>query len=390
MAIKYKSVNVGLVFMAFLLSAGCMVVPGAHIDSSVGAKSNEVGLLDKILGEPFDEVDDLSGKITTHLITPSLLSNLRSVEPSAQINVELQKKMDSYSYVIGVGDVLNIIVWDHPELTIPAGQFRSAGESGSVVHHDGTIFYPYIGSLKVAGVTVGEARKMIASSLARFIESPQVEVSVAAFLSQRAFVTGAVTSPLAVPITNVPTTLIDALNASGGLSSDADWRSVTLTSVTELGTRKRNLDLYALYQMGDMSQNLLLTHNDIIHVPRNDALKVFVMGDVIKPQTQRIDRNGLSLAEAINNVGGINEMTSDASGIFVLRASDEADMVADVFQLDASQAGMLILSTQFELKPLDIVYVTSAPVARWNKVISSILPTINSAYFANRILNASE
>ena len=388
MSIKCNFFSIGLVLMVLQLSSGCMVVPGAHIDSSVGTKSNEVGLLDKILGEPFDELDDLSGKITAHRITPSLLNGLRSVAPSAQINLELQEEMNNYNYVIGVGDVLNIVVWDHPELTIPAGQFRSAGESGSVVHHDGTIFYPYIGSVKVAGVSVGAARKMIAVSLARFIESPQVEVSVAAFLSQRAFVTGAVRIPSAIPITNVPTTLIDALNASGGLSSDADWRSVTLTSVTDLGTLKRNLDLYALYQKGDMSQNLMLTHNDIVHVPRNDALKVFVMGDVIKPQTQRIDRNGLSLAEAINNVGGINEMTSDASGIFVLRASIHAEKIADVFQLDASKAGMLILSTQFELKPLDIVYVTSAPVARWNKVISSILPTVSSVYSASRIPNA--
>lgn len=386
MAFKYKSFSFGLVFIVFL-SSGCMVVPGAHVDSSVGSSSKEIGLLDKILGEPFNEVDDLSGKVVTHLITPSLLNDLRSDVPSAQINDELQQQINNYSYVIGVGDVLNIVVWDHPELTIPAGQFRSAGESGSVVHHDGTIFYPYIGSVKVAGTTVGNARKMLASSLAKYIESPQVEVSVAAFRSQRAFVTGAVVVPSVIPITNVPTTLIDALNASGGLSSDADWRSVVLTSLTDSGSIKRNLDMYALYQMGDMSQNLMLAHNDIIHVPRNDALKVFVMGDVIKPQTQRIDRNGLSLAEAINDVGGINEMTSDASGIFVLRASNQADKMVDIFQLDASKAGMLILSTQFELKPLDIVYVTSAPVARWNKIISSILPTINSVYFADRVGN---
>lgn len=385
MVIKFRSVGIGFVSVTYLLLAGCMVVPGAHIDSSVAAKSQEIGLLDKILGSPSDDLADLSGKIATHLITPSLLSDLRSVEPSAQINVELQKQMNNYSYVIGIGDVLNIVVWDHPELTIPAGQFRSAGESGSVVHHDGSIFYPYVGSVKVAGITVGNAREIISERLSRFIESPQVEVSVAAFRSQRAFVTGAVINPSVIPITNIPMTLIDALNASGGLSSDADWRSVVLTSVTDSGFLKRNLDLYALYQMGDMSQNLMLAHNDIIHVPRNDALKVFVMGDVIRPQTQRIERNGLSLAEAINNVGGINEMTSDARGIFVLRATKQVDKVVDVYQLDASKAGMLILSTQFELKPLDIVYVTSAPVARWNKVISSILPTINSVYFADRV-----
>jgi polysaccharide export outer membrane protein len=119
-------------------------------------------------------------------------------------------------------------------------------------------------------------------------------------------------------------------------------------------------------------------------VPRNDALKVFVMGDVVKSETQRIDRSGLTLAEALNNVGGINEKSADAAGIFVLRASREPGRVVDVFQLDASVGTMLVLSTQFELKPMDIVYVTSAPMSRWNKVISQLLPTINGLYLAEK------
>jgi polysaccharide export outer membrane protein len=93
--------------------------------------------------------------------------------------------------------------------------------------------------------------------------------------------------------------LLDALNACGGMSPDADWRSVVLTTETNNGAEKEVLDLYALYQQGDMSQNRLLGSNDIVHVPRNDALKVFVMGDVVKADTQRIDRSSLILAELI-------------------------------------------------------------------------------------------
>jgi len=322
-------------------------------------------------------------------ITPNLIVDMQSDQAliEAKTHADLQQQISHYSYRVGVGDVLNITVWDHPELTIPAGQFRSAGETGNVVHPDGTIFYPYVGKVHVDGKHVTQIRELITKDLGQYIEAPQIDVSVAAYRSQRVFVSGAVMQPSTVPITNVPLTLLDALNACGGMSPDADWRSVVLTTETGTGTAKEVLDLYALYQRGDMTQNRLLKAKDILHVPRNDGLKVFVMGDVIKAETQRIDRSGLTLAEALNNSGGINEATANASGIFVLRASDKAEKLVDIFQLDASVGSLLVLSTQFALEPMDIVYVTSAPMARWNKVVAQLIPTIRGLYEIDRTIN---
>lgn len=358
--------------VAGLAISGCVLVPGAHISGDSGW----------VRGSQSETVDLIP-------ITQKLIQELHSDSDqiASDSNTALQDQMDGYSYHVGIGDVLNITVWDHPELTIPAGQFRSAGETGSVVHPDGTIFYPYVGKISVVGKHVMEIRSLITKDLGRYIEQPQVDVSVAAYRSQRVFVSGAVVAPSTVPVTNVPMTLLDALNACGGMAPDADWRSVTLTSNRAGETVKETLDLYALYQEGDMSQNRLLRANDVLHVPRNDALKVFVMGDVIKAETQRIDRNGLTLAEALNNVGGINETSANASGIFVLRANDRASKIVDIYQLDASMGPMLILSTQFRLQPMDIVYVTSAPIARWNRVVSQLTSSINAIYQIDRLQN---
>ncbi|MDC0661797.1 polysaccharide export protein [Marinobacter sp. SS21] len=362
---------IAALLLTFFVS-GCTVFPGGHIPSAGSSWFSDAEY------EPVD-VEDL---VEIYPVTPQVLAELLSQpEVSPSLNGKLEQALAEYDYVVNRGDILNITVWDHPELTIPQGSDRSPSEAGNWVHSDGSIFYPYVGKVEVAGLKVTEIRDILRERLAEYIQDPQVDVTVAAFRSKRVYVTGEVKQPGTQPITNVPLTLIEAVSRAGGLTELADWTDVTLTR----NEQTRSFSLRELYQNGNTQQNILLLPDDIVHVARNDAAKVFILGEVEKPQTLSFGRSDITLAEALAESGGFVEATANASGVFVLRKAPEGtDKIANVYQLDAGNATALVLADQFKLKPRDIVYVTAAPIARWNRLISQLLPTAQAIYFFAR------
>lgn len=271
-------------------------------------------------------------------------------------------------YKLGPGDIISIIVWDHPELTIPAGSFRTAEQAGTVVAEDGTIFFPYAGVVHVQGKTTSEVRKLLSVKLAKYIEQVQLDVRMVAFRSQQVYVVGEVAKPGIQQVTDIPMTVIEAVNRAGGFTPEADYSRVLLTrrGATYL------VDIQAMYDYGATAQNALLENGDIINVADRSFNKIFVLGEVVRPGSQVMNKKRSTLAEALSDAGYINQTTSDPRWIYVMRGDTDTP---ELFHLDSRLPDAMLLADRFPLRPRDVIYVDAAAVVRWQRVIANILPT---------------
>ena len=347
-----------VVLFLTLALAGCSLSPGMLMDDPRLSKASHV---------PPPDVPDVDIiEVTTEVIRQQSTGYVNSVRRGSNRGFSTSKR--NYHYHIGPGDVLSITVWEHPELTIPAGEFRSADSSGNLVSEEGTIFFPFAGVLKVVGRTIGEVRNMITRGIQDEIANPQVDVRVAAFRSQKAYVVGEVAKPGVQPINDVPLTILDAINAAGGVTNDADRTNVTLTR----GKRIAHINLIELYEDAKLGQNYLMRHGDVLNVADRLDQKVFVIGEVDEPASVLMHERRMSLAEAISDVGGLDRVTSNPERVYIIRASTQKPQI---YHLNMRSPDALLLGEQFALLPRDVVYVETAGIARWNRVISQILPS---------------
>lgn len=290
-------------------------------------------------------------------------------------------------YAIGSGDVLSIVVWEHPELTGGAGA-GNLTESGAIpnaiatpppgflVDHLGMVQFPYAGAVKLVGLTEEQARVMLTEKLAHYFIKPIVTLRVQAYRSQRVYIDGDVKSPGMQAINDIPMTLVEALSRAGGLLPTADQSQITLI---RSGATYR-IDLPQLVQRGVNPASIMLSSGDVLRALSREDSKVFVSGEVTSPRSLPMRNGSLTLNEALGESGGINPSSGDRRQVYVVRSSSSGPTV---YLLDASAPDAMSLAEGFELSPKDVVYVAASPLANWHRIISQILPgELSSAFSA--------
>jgi polysaccharide export outer membrane protein len=201
-------------------------------------------------------------------------------------------KTAASTYRIQINDALDISVIGETDLT------RSV-----VVLPDGTITYPYVGTVKVVDRTVGEVNQQITTRLSKLYVNPRVTVSVSKSQDPYVSVLGAVKTPGKV-VLKEGWRLLEVLAASGGLTVERnDWASATL--VRNGGAEAVPVDLAALLNRADASQNLLVNSGDILLVNAREPTQTHaqVLGEVIKPGSYPMPSDG-SIVTMVALAGG--------------------------------------------------------------------------------------
>jgi polysaccharide export outer membrane protein len=360
--------------LATLILGGCAYAPGFYTGKSAS-------YADPAWTEPGpggSTTDAPPGALLS--ITPELLRQQRA-DRKDEVPAEVKQLFGaSKPYVIGSGDILNIVVWDHPELAIaPAGAVATVGSdaaatassvgNGYNVNPEGLIQFPYVGSIKLAGLTEYQARDLLTKQLAKVIKDPEITVRVQSYRSGRVYIDGEVRNPGLQAVNDIPMTLPEALGRAGGFTPLADRAAIAITRNGNTAT----VNLPQLTAKGINPAQILLTNGDLVRVLGREDAKVFVLGEVLRPITQYLRNGRLTLNEALGEAGGVNPVSADPRQIYVVRTAKPDQ--PEVYHLDAKSPLAYALAEGFELQARDVVYVDPVPLVRWNRVISLILPS---------------
>jgi polysaccharide export outer membrane protein len=217
-------------------------------------------------------------------------------------------------YRIGGGDVLHILVYQNPDLTLDAR-----------VSDSGFISFPLLGTVKVGGLTVSEAENFIANGLKKgdFVKNPQVTVVLMQVRGSQVSVLGQVNRPGRYPLETAQTRLSDVLALAGGITVGTGSDVVTVVGTREGRPMRLDVDLPRVFSANDRQGDIVLQNNDVVWVDR--APLVYIYGEVQRPGSFRIER-GMTVMQALAAGGGLTQRGTE-KGIRVHRHDDATGKV---------------------------------------------------------------
>ncbi len=216
----------------------------------------------------------------------ALCAHAQAVAPAAAASAE---------YRLGSGDVVRIVVYQNPDLTLETR-----------VSESGVVSFPLLGNIRIGGLGVSAAEKLIADGLksGNFVKSPQVTLTLLQVKGNQASVLGQVNRPGRFPIETADMRLTDLLATAGGVAGTGGDLLV-LTGTRNGKPFRQEIDLPNVFSAEQNRANdVLIQNGDVLWVDR--APLVYIYGEVQRPGPMRLER-GMTLMQVLAAGGGLNQ-----------------------------------------------------------------------------------
>ena len=259
-------------------------------------------------------------------------------------------------YVIGPGDELRIRVWGQVNFNADLRVDRS-----------GDVYLPQVGEVHVSGLPFSGLDGHLRSSIGRVYRNFDLTADVGQIRAIQVYVSGEARRAGVYTVSSL-STLVDALFASGGPSTEGSMRHIQLK---RNGAVITDFDLYALLVHGDKSKDVKLLPGDVIFIPPAGP-EVAVTGSVRTPAIYEM-REGETVGEAVSNAGGTSTVASNAR-ISLERIAERRDRQA--MQVAMDDAGLAT-----PLVGGDVLRVL-AVVPKFQKTVTLRGNTANPGHFA--------
>lgn len=311
------------------------------------------------------------------------------------------------------GDAVAITVYEaggqtlFPPPAVVPGAPASAAQVGAVatgasnippqvIEADGTIFVPFVGRVKVAGLTPGQAGSLIQQQLTGKAVSPQVLVSLTNNIGNSATVSGEVNSPGSVPLSSRGERLLDVIAAAGGAKYPAYETYVQVVRRGKVG----NVLLQTI--VNNPRENIYVRPDDQIYLTRNPRT-FSVLGASQKVALYPFASEKVTLAEALAQAGGPIDTVGNPSGVYLFRfepwfiarsvldpetvaamGSIPPQFVPILYHIDMRDARGYFLAQAVEMRDKDVVLVTNAETVQLQKLLATIRGFTGIAYDLKR------
>ncbi len=202
-----------------------------------------------------------------------------------------------YTYSVGPKDLITISVFDVPDLNITV---RISG--------DGSITLPLLGRVDVGGLTRFQVEKKLAVLLEKkYLKNAQVTVFIKEYQSKMVSIIGEVVKPGTYELIGKQS-LLQMLSTAGGLSATAADRIIVIRRYKSGKSRSLVIDLDDLMVKGNPTMNIPLQPGDIVNIPGERNLDIYVFGQVKNPGHLKVKKNGpITLLKIIAQAGGFAE-----------------------------------------------------------------------------------